>query len=306
MKTISVNEINERLRTDAEAFIRETDAAFAQQIEAVAEELHAHVDESPIVLLSGPSGSGKTTSARMLEHYLDTRGHETHALSMDNYFNPLSEEQQQLSLEGKLDLESPNRMDISFLNEQLMDMFRGKEVPLPTYDFATCGRVFHGETLRRRPGEIVILEGIHALNPAVISIPDEYFRGIYVSVRTRVTLGDETLHPAYIRLMRRMLRDLGRDRSFAETVRMFENVQRGENQNIMPYKNRADYDIDTFQAYELAAYHGLCAEDLSELSRMPQLELMERMLEQLIPVREEQIPGDALVREFIGNSLFIN
>ena len=305
MNTISVETINSRMRQDRAAFTAQTDAAFSAQLRAIAGDIRAHAAERPVILLAGPSGSGKTTSARMLEAILDGWGCETHTLSMDNYFSSLNDEQVRLMEAGKMDLESPGRLDKALLNRQLEDIAACRPVELPRYDFTAAKQVPSGVTLRRKPGELVILEGIHALNPEVIALPDAQVCRIYVSVRTRVTVDGAVLHPAYIRLVRRMLRDrLHRGRSFAETVRMFESVQHGENRYIMPYKHHSTYDVDTFQAYELSAYSALCGTELREFGRMEGMATLEKALEALDPLPEGEVPAGALIREFIGNSLF--
>ncbi len=305
MRKISVDEINQELQREGAGFAERVDADFRAQIRAIAEDVRAHAQERPMILISGPSGSGKTTSAKMLESMLDSWGCETHTLSMDNYFKPFTAEELKLVEQGKVDLESPDRLDIPFMNQQLADIAACRPVELPKYDFANSTRVPLGQTLCRKPGELVIVEGIHSLNPEVISLPEDQSCRIYVSVRTRVTVGNQTLHPAFIRLLRRMLRDkAGRARSYAETIRMFESVQRGESRYIMPYKHRSTYDVDTFHDYELCAYKTLCTENLAQLSGMPEMRTLEAVLEALEPLQECQVPPAALVREFVGNSLF--
>ena len=159
-----------------------------------------------------------------------------------------------------------------------------------------------GKVLQRKPGEIVILEGIHALNPDVIRLPEEKICGIYVSVRTRVEVDGKILHPAYIRLLRRMLRDnVHRARSYAETAGMLQNVERGEQLYIMPFKHRARFDVDTFHDYELCALKALCTD---EILALPNLELLQSALKQLDTLDEKLVPKTSLVREFIGNGAF--
>lgn len=300
---IAVENINETIRAGKESFVAQVDGAYLAQIQTIADDICAHAAERPIILLAGPSGSGKTTSALLLEHLLDNSGYETHTLSMDDYYLPFNADQLELVNQGKIDLESPGRLDIPFLNEQLADILAGRSVELPRYDFAASARVKRGVTLQRHPGELVILEGIHALNPEVISLPEDQTCRIYVSVRTRVTVGDHTLHPAFIRLVRRMLRDRAtRGRSFAETIRMFESVQRGENRYIMPFKSRSNFDIDTFHAYELSVYKTMLNERLPAYSRMAEIAVLQQVLDTLEPLPSSQVPAASLIREFVGGS----
>ena len=305
MKIVSMQEINARIRLDPQAFVRQVDAEFADLIRVMAEDIQSHAEERPIILLSGPSGSGKTSSARMLEMFLDQAGCETHTLSMDNYFSPFTPEELELVSQGKIDLESPDRLDITFLNEQLSDILACRPVELPKYDFVESKRVPLGQTLTRKPGELVLLEGIHALNPDVISIPEETTSRLYVSVRTRIDLGENLLLPRQMRLLRRMLRDKrGRARSFAETLEMFDKVEAGETKYIMPYKPRATHELDTFHAYEIAVYRTMIEQHLSELNDIDRLSDLKLLMDLAEPLNEDIVPQASLIREFIGNSLF--
>ncbi len=299
---IELNEINEKLLTDSNAFIQETDSAYRSRLMEIAEDIAMHRSERPIILLSGPSGSGKTTTAQMIEQILDEQGIETHTLSLDNYFNSLTEAEKELLAKGQIDLESPNRVDSAFLSEQLTALEEGEPVELPIYDFKESKRVMSGNILQRKPGELVILEGIHSLNPDVIRIPDELTAKIYVSVRTRITDHGETLHPSKIRLMRRMVRDrLFRKRSLAETLMMFRSVEEGENKYIMPYKYRSTYDVDTFMAYEICAYRDFLLEDIRRMQHEPELLDAGAFLADAEALPSEALPADSLIREFVGH-----
>ncbi len=294
--------INYNLRGGAEAFVRESDRAYYSQIEKLAEDMIRGSAERPVILICGPSGSGKTTTALALERLLDGSGHETHTISMDNYFKSMTPEERELYQRGELDLEAPARLDIELLNGQLADIAAGKPVYIPKYDFKRNESVAGARLLVRKPGELVILEGIHALNPEVITVPERLFASIYVSVRTRVSMDNFVLHPERIRLMRRMIRDsVYRGRSFAETLDMYESVQKGESRYIMPYKRRAHYEIDSFIAYELGAYRKRLLGFLRENAR---LEDVRELMEAAEAVDDGIIPPDSLIREFIGGSSY--
>ena len=299
---MDIRTINDRLRADAYGYMRQAEEEFDARLTAVARDICDKRAQCPIILIAGPSGSGKTTTARKLEEKLDAWGCEAHALSLDNYFVPLSEEQQQLAAASKLDLESPDRVDIPFLNQQLESIIAGRPTPIPHFNFTDNSRTHSGHTLTRKPGDLVILEGIHALNPAVITLPEAETQRLYVSVRTRlVTDNGEALHPKRIRLLRRMLRDkLFRNRSVEHTLRMFGSVQRGENRYIMPYKALSTHDIDTFCPYEVSVYKDELLEELQTLeNRADARELLE-LLAQVTIAPAALVPPDALIREFIG------
>lgn len=303
---IMLEEINRKIKHHASAFIQEANAAYLAQLNHIAENIALHRDKKPIILLSGPSGSGKTTSALMLEKILDEQGIETHTLSLDNYFSPLTEQEKELFAIGKLDLESPTRIDSPFLTEQLREIYHCRPVELPVYDFKESVRVNSGKILHRKPGELVILEGIHSLNPEIITFKDSRTAKIYVSVRTRIERNGVLLHPSKIRLMRRLIRDnLFRKRSFHDTLMMFHSVEEGENKYIMPYKYRSDYDVDTFMPYEICAYRDFLLETFRKRSGEPLVQDMLAFLEETESLPTEAVTPDSLICEFIGNGQFV-
>lgn len=299
---VTIRDINARIDAGAADFVAATDAAYAAQLDRVAEHICAHREQSPVVLLSGPSGSGKTTTAQMLEQKLDAMGCETHTLSMDDYFHSLSPEQLTLAAEEKLDLESPERVDAALLEQQLEAFIAGQPVTIPRFDFRTSTRGLSKRVLTRKPGELLILEGIHALNPAVVTLPEDQTVRLYVSVRTRlITSQDVALHPMEIRLLRRILRDVRtRGRDPRETLRMFRSVQRGEDRYIMPYKHRSTFDVDTFFAYEVSVYKSMIAPLLAPLADQPEIRELIPVLDELSPIDAGAVPANALIREFIG------
>lgn len=241
MKYRKLTDINQAM-TAFEDAMAQADQAFLEELEKVADAIRKTAVERPVILLAGPSGSGKTTTAFLLERFLDGWGAETHTISMDNFFSTMTPQQREMAATGKLDLESPAREDIPYLNQQLQSIIACKPTWMPRYHFPTTTRIDQDWQLTRKPGELLLLEGIHALNPDVITIPEEMTVRLYVSVRTRVTNGETVLHPSRLRLMRRMLRDKNfRQRSVAETLSMFEHVQAGEHKYIVPYKKRADF-----------------------------------------------------------------
>ena len=302
---IRIQQINEQIKQNTEAFLREIDNAYQRQLETIAAAILESYQQRPVVLISGPSGSGKTTTARMLERILDRSGVESHPLSMDDYFHPLTARDREMMMRGELDLESPTRVDADLLETQLNAIVRGESVALPTYDFVRADRLDSRKVLTRKKNEIVILEGIHALNPEVVRLPDDKTTKLYISVRTRVTSGEVTLHPSKIRLLRRMLRDrVGRGRLPEETLRLYASVQRGENRYIMPYKHRADFDIDTFIAYEPGVYKKAFMEELSHLHGDLEMDPLLTVLEHAEEIPTDAVPRDSLIREFIGDGVF--
>lgn len=295
------------IRNDEELFIRRSEDKYHAQIYKIAEAIIKNREQCPIVLLSGPSGSGKTTSAYWLEKYMDGCGIETSTISMDNYFKTLTNQEFALADEGKLDLESPNRVDSELFNEHMEKLFKCEPVEIPIFDFPSHSRSEKTISMHRKPNEIIIVEGIHALNPSVTGDSDEYSSRLYVSVRTRIqNKNGETLHPKYVRVLRRMLRDkIHRARDPRITLEMLSNVERGENQFIMPYKSRANYSIDSFHDYELCTYKDILMENIIQLKEeYSYLKPIEVLFNELESIPAEHVPADSLMREFVGGSIF--
>ena len=309
MNEISLHDINAMVRETPELFVIDAEAAYDKQLRDLADDICRHASERPITLISGPSGSGKTTTACRLEQILDAAGFESHTLSMDNYFADGTRNAEIVDQFGKPDYESPLRLDIDLLNTQLEQLAKGEEVELPEFDFIAQKQRKSGRKLRRKPHELIIMEGIHALNPDVTGDSHDIANRVYISVRTRIADGTDKLHPSLIRFCRRLIRDSRtRGRKPAESFEMLTSISRGENLYIMPYKHLADYELDSFMAYELSVYRGYLLDTVrtlaAEASPETGIPLLSCMLEELAPLTEDWIPERSLVREFIGGSVF--
>ncbi len=303
MKCIPVEELNARA-SEPQELVLSAENAYADQISAAAERIYNERSKRPVVLISGPSGSGKTTTAGRLAHLLEDNGCRAHTISMDNYFLPLTPEERRLSELGQFDFESPKRLDTELFKEHLEKLSRCEAIDVPAFDFAAQDRR-PGMRLESEPGDIVIMEGIHALNPDVTGHSDEFTNRVYVSVRTRLEDNGALLHPSKIRLMRRLIRDkLYRGRSIPETMDFFRSVERGEDLYIMPFKHRASFDIDTFIAYEPMVYRDILLSDLEQVSQTysdyGHYADIGLFLGKLQPLDRENVPENSLVREFIG------
>ena len=309
MNEINLYEINEHIESSPELFVIDAEAAYDKALRTLADDICRHASEKPITLISGPSGSGKTTTACRLEQILDAAGFSSHTLSMDNYYADGTRNKDIVDQFGEPDYESPLRLDTDLLNTQLAQLARGEEVELPVFDFAAQKQLKSGKKLRRKPHELIIMEGIHALNPDVTGSAHDTTNRIYLSVRTRILDNGVRLHPSLIRFARRLLRDSRtRGRTAEESCRMLSSISRGDNLYIMPYKHLADYELDTFMSYELSVYRTQLLETVRVLAADAPAEtgipILAQVLENLEPVSEEWIPEQSLVREFIGGSLF--
>lgn len=307
MNVYQIANINKKNRNNLQELIALSEKKYADQLLNVALRVREDRREKPILLLSGPSGSGKTTSALRIQALLKQRGCESMVLSMDNYYLPETETPQAFNEHGVVDYESPYRLDIPLITEHLQLLAAGKEIEMPVFNFAKQCRE-RGSRICRKPDSLIILEGIHALNPDVTGHGDDFASCIYVSVRTRLQKKDGALlHPSRIRLMRRLMRDhLFRGRTPMETLTMFESVSAGEETYIMPYKHRATYEIDTLHAYEASVYQSILLPELKALAESGTLNEDSRhisdFLAELDPIPMEQVPGTSLIREFIGGS----
>ena len=301
---ITTKTINGKIVADESGFITESENFVLSQIDNTAEKIADSLDEKPIILIAGPSGSSKTTSAMKLSSAIKKHGVNVCYISMDKYFKNFTQHERELKRQGKIDLESPDRVDIDYLNNDIDTLINGGEIDIPKYDFPTNTRTLSGDKLSRNGG-FVIIEGIHALNDKLMSKNEGCASRIYVSVRTRVvdSNGDK-LHPCKIRMMRRMIRDkLYRGRDIEETIKMFPNVQHGENKYIMPLKGSADFNIDTFIKYEPNVYKHILFDELEQLApKYADVRDIVNALDEVDAIVPDKIPSDAMIREFIGGS----
>lgn len=307
MEYFEIRDMNEAARDPAE-FIRWSQQQYDSKVEAAAcQILEAAENGRPLVLLSGPSGSGKTTTAARITQWLCDHGHPSHTLSMDNYYFRREDGWMPRDEEGQVDFESPDLIDMPLLRQHLEQMAEGRPVEMPTFDFAAQRRGTETIPVHRKPGEIIVMEGIHALNPQVLGQETGLATGIYISVRTRVRDDNGfVLHPSRIRLSRRLLRDFRhRGQNYEATVKKLRSVSRGERLYIMPHKNAAAVQFDTFIPYELAVYRNelllyLNRVDATLLEDLGLPELVP-MLRQIDPISEKYVPEHALIQEFIGD-----
>ena len=301
MKIRDIEDLKTAFTTE-KAFIDE-DKRYVSEINDVADKIAENREEQPIILLSGPSGSGKTTTAHIIEARLDGMGIETHTISLDSYFKTVKLN------DISIDYESPERIDSDLLSSQIEDLVNCREVSLPTFDFKTAESIDSGIKLKRKKGELIIFEGIHALNPDVVNFDEDKTVKIFMSVITRVKFNDRIFHSRYLRLLRRMCRDkLFRGRSIVETVKFYDSVENGTEKFILPYKDRANYNIDTFIGYEPLIYKDILFsefvqkfKEISEINKGFSDEFM-AFCSSFDGKDRKYVPKNSLIREFIGEN----
>ena len=306
-----LNEINERCRSDAAGFIAECDALYAERLAKAADLIQGNLERSPIVLLSGPSGSGKTTTAMKICEVLEARGVRTHSVSLDDYFKTVSPETTPRTASGAYDLESPLCLDMDLLNDHFTRLSRGEKVYLPKYDFVHQARQMrYGRTLRLKKNEVVVFEGIHALNDAISSAHPEAFK-LYISARSNILddSGRIMFKGTWMRLMRRTVRDyLFRGTQAQATLKNWANVRRGEKLYISPFKDKADLQFDSSFAYEVPVLNNTATELFAgmpeDTPRYQELRSILPAFERFEDVSPDLLADDSLLREFIGGGKY--
>jgi uridine kinase len=284
-----------------------SEALHEQRVAAIAGEIIQRMDNLRVILIAGPSSSGKTTFSKRLSIQLIAHGVSPFPLEMDNYF--VDRDATPLDESGKPDFESITALDTHRLTEDVQSLIAGEKVALPHFNFRS-GRREAGDTIQLRPGQIIILEGIHGLNPRLLPDlpPDQAFR-VYVSCLTQLNLDRHNrISTTDSRLIRRMVRD-ARDRGYSahDTLRRWEMVERGEKKNIFPYQENADVMFNSALAYELAVLKPLAepllrqvphgAEEYIEAKRLLSL------LEWFLPLGADLVPDNSILREFVGGSI---
>jgi uridine kinase len=301
----SVDSLNEAIHSGRiEEIILVAEALHEKRIAEIADVLAERHDETHrLVFIAGPSASGKTTFSKRLAIQLLAAGIRPYPIAMDDYFIPRSQAQ----ADG-VDSDSFEALDLTLFEAQIADLLKGKKVTLPRYNFHEGVRET-GPTIRLEPDQILILEGIHGLNPRLLSgfSEGEVFR-IFVSALTQLNLDRHNRVPTTdTRLIRRIVRDaVYRGYNAEMTLSLWESVRRGEKQNIFPYQEQADTLFNSALAYELAALKPLVEPLLRQVRRVSARIEAERLLAFLgwfEPYVGEHIPGNSILREFIGGSL---
>jgi uridine kinase len=307
VRTISdVNAAN--LNGQTTDLIHVAEALQEKEIARIADEIHKR-GTVKIVLISGPSSSGKTTFSKRLSVQLMTCGLRPRAISLDDYF--VNRELTPLDEQGEYDFESLYALDLPFFNTQLQALMKGEEVELPRFNFNTGKREFNGERLRLTDNMVLILEGIHALNPKLTEqIAEERKFRVFVSALTTIRLDNHNyIPPTDNRLLRRIIRDYKyRGYSALQTINRWPSVLRGEEQWITPFVEEADALFNSAMLFELAV---LKEHALPIINRVPQncteyseAYRLRRFLQYIVSVQDKDLPHTSLLREFLGGSSF--
>ena len=285
-----------------------SEALQEKKLAKIAEEI-ASREGVKLVLLAGPSSSGKTTSCKRLSIQLAVNGLKPLQISLDDYF--VDRDKTPKDENGDFDFESIYALNLDLLNEQFNALFRGEEVELPKYDFPSGKSVKSGKMLKLEPNNVLVVEGIHALNPELTAhVPEEQIFRVYASALTTILLDNHNYIPTTDnRLLRRIIRDYKyRGVSAQETIRRWPSVRAGENKWIFPFQENADAMLNTAMLYELSVLK-MQAEPL--LQQVPEnceefaeAYRLQKFLKYFKGIPYNNLPPTSLLREFLGGSSF--
>ena len=288
--------------------IQISEALQEKKIASIADNI-AHQKGVKMVLIAGPSSSGKTTTCKRLSVQLAVNGLQPIGISLDDYF--LDREQTPKDETGDYDFEHLHALNIPLLNEQMNALFRGEEVELPRYNFQKGKSEWSGKKLKLSGKEILVVEGIHALNPELTKdIPEEQIYRVYASALTTILLDNHNYIPTTDnRLLRRIIRDHKyRGVSAKDTIHRWPSVRKGENRWIFPYQENADAMFNTAMLFELAVIKRQAEPLLEQVpencEEYAEAYRLLKFLKYIKPIPEDQIPPTSLLREFLGGSSF--
>ena len=279
-----------------------------RRIGEIAEQIYGKKD-TKFVLVAGPSSSGKTTFAHRLAIQLRSFGLKPHIISMDDYF--VNRENTPIDIDGNYNYEVLEAVDIELFNDDMLDLLDGETIELPQFDFKVGKRVYKGKYLKLDKDDILIIEGIHGLNPEATSeLPEENKFKIYISCMTSLNIDEHNRIPSTdARLLRRMVRDARtRGNSAQHTFELWPKVRNGEVENIFKFQDDADAVFNSMLIYELAVIKQF-AEPLLFNVKQNEPEYYEakrllKFLEYFVGVDTASVPTNSLLREFVGGGCF--
>ena len=310
MAEIQLDHLKELIKKDPVSCIKNADAEYKGTIENVVDAIERR--GANIVLLAGPSSSGKTTTACLMRDALQSRGHGAIIVSLDDFYRDKDDPNYPLDESGAQDYESVDALHIDKIRDSILGLLSGNEVYLPKYSFEHGASVPLTEPIRLGSGDVVIMEGLHALNPIITGGLDHTrIIKMFISVSTNINDGEKRiLSGRKIRFIRRMTRDsIYRGTGAASTLSRWERVLSGEDKYLYPYRSEADFKINTFHNYELAilkpfalraieaSREELCGEYIEiVLSALGRIEALDR----------DYLPEESLICEFVPGGKYEN
>ena len=308
----NVGDLNQAIRQGRTSeVIMVSEAIQEKRIASIAEKIAMRYKQSGVrvVLIAGPSSSGKTTFCKRLQIQLITNLLHPVAISLDDYY--VNREDSPRDEKGNYDFESLYAIDLPCFKKDLQRLIAGEEIELPSYNFSTGTRVYKGHKLKMQSNSIILLEGIHGLNPELAdNIPPERLFRIYVSALTTISLdGHNWIPTTDNRLLRRIVRDYQfRGYSAKQTIAMWQSVRRGEDKWIFPYQENADELFNSAMLYEFASLRHYAEPILYEVNEnedeFTEAHRLLRFLKYFNHIYENELPGTSLLREFLGGGKF--
>lgn len=307
MTIADLNDISEKGKIGD--IIKISEALHEKKISEIANRINHRRDHVRIVLVAGPSSSGKTTFSKRLGVQLSVNGLKPHMISLDDYF--VDRDRTPLNANGEYDFEALEAIDVDFFNQQLNELLDGKTVEIPRFNFQTGARAFNGSQLRLGEKDILIIEGIHGLNPNLLPDidPKSTFK-VFLSALTQISVDEHThVSTSDNRLIRRMIRDsLYRGYSARDTIKRWPLVRQGEEKHIFPYQENADAMFNSATLYELSVFKSFAELLLQGVPEIyPEHSESTRLLKFLSyikPGEATEIPPTSIIREFLGGSSF--
>ncbi len=296
------------LSGNIQSIIQSSEAIHQRKTVEIVQEIEKR-KETKMILIAGPSSSGKTTFAQKLGVQLTLTGYNPITISMDNYFKERKETP--LGTDGKFNFECVEALDVELFNKQMNDLIGGKEVELPEFDFIEGKKEYKGKKLKLKDNDVLIIEGIHALNPILTKFTDNNHKfKIYIAPIATLNIDDYTkVSSTDTRLLRRMVRDyVTRGHSVERTFDLWQNVVKGEKEYIFPYVDEADVVFNSSLIYEPGVIKTFAQPLLLQLPKTSkyysETRRLYEYLNNFMPIETSSIPVDSLIREFIGNGCF--
>jgi len=287
------------------------EAHYDSQLANIAEEISNSSKNIKLILIAGPSSSGKTTTSKKLDIYLRSKGFITHPIGLDDYFTDLNK--RALDENGKPDFESVKALDIDLFNKNLTDLLEGKKVNLPTFNFVLGKREYNGKSLQLGEKDIIIVEGLHALNDELtMSINKDQKYKIYISPLIQLNIDNHNhIHTSDIRKLRRIVRDSKtRGHGARETLRMWPSIKAGERNNIFKFQDDVDTVVNSALIYEIGVLKTYVEPLLFNVNEddpeYPEALRLINFLRNFLPIPSDDVPSNSVLREFIGGSCFKN
>jgi uridine kinase len=310
MKINNVGDFNIACRNNQTFnMIKVSEALHEKKVASIADMISQRAEKVRFVLISGPSSSGKTTFSKRLSVQLMVCGLKPVVLSLDNYF--VNRDDTPRDENGEWDFEHLHALDLDTLNRNLKQLLNGEEIDIPFFNFEDGKRYYKGEKLKLQEDSILVLEGIHALNPELIpEITTETTFKIYVSALTTIPIDNHNWIPTTdTRLLRRIIRDSRfRNYSARETISRWPSVRRGEEKWIFPYQENADVLFNSALLFELAVLKRHAEPILAEVPKYcdeyTETHRLIKFLNYFVPILDREIPPTSLLREFVGGSSF--